>query len=358
MTKHEPGRDARKKLRITPRELEVLSGVLRGDGNKQIACDLGVTEQAIKDHVSSLLDKFHVRNRAALAEAGVRLEFSGEPGVDRSWMRELFLRAKPQVAIARGPEIRYEAANEAFLEAAGHRPIVGRTMREAFPEYDGRGIFEKVERVYATGLPLVEHEAVWLSGPCGGVETRRFDLHVQPLHDDDGNVNGIISSAVDVTDLVEERRRAELVRDELSAVLDEVPSGVIFVDENGRLVKMNAAARRITRNPVDPQVTLNQETLARFRIRYGDGSEPVLADMPLARALRGESSPPQTYIFEIGDPPEPVHVRSSSRTLRDPDGRIRGAVIVVTECLAEPLLVDAAAPKDEREMGALVAEQG
>src|SRR5690348_8432963 len=149
MTKHEPGRDARKKLRITPRELEVLSGVLRGDGNKQIACDLGVSEQAIKDHVSVLLLKFHVPNRAALAEAGVRLEFSGGAGVDRSWMQELFRHAKPQIAIARGPEIRYEAANEAFLEAAGRRPIIGRTMREAFPEYEGQGIFEKIERVFA-----------------------------------------------------------------------------------------------------------------------------------------------------------------------------------------------------------------
>ena len=316
---------------VTPRELEVLSGVLRGDANKQIAATLGITEQAIKDHVSTLLAKFHVPNRAALAEAGTRLEFSGEPGVDRSWMRELFLHAEPQIYIARGPEITFEAANEAFLEATGHRPIIGRTLREAFPEFAGQGVYEKVERVYATARPLVEHEVERLCDRGSGIEARRVDVLVQPLHDDDGRVNGIVSYAVDVTDLVEERRRAELVRGELAALLDEVPSGVVFVDEHGKLVKMNAAARRITRQPVDPDVSLTEETLSQFRIRYGDGSPVVLADMPLARALRGESAPAMTYIFQKGDPPEQITVRSSSRTLRDPDGRIRGALIVFSE---------------------------
>jgi len=144
-------------------------------------------------------------------------------------------------------------------------------------------------------------------------------------------VNGIVSSTVDVTELVEERRRGELVRGELSAVLDEVPSGVVFVDERGKLVKMNAAGRRIARQREDPEVTLGEQSIAKFRIRYGDGRPMVLEDMPLARALRGESGPPENYIFEVGDPPEEVMVTSSSRTLRDPDGRIRGALIVFTE---------------------------
>ena len=318
-------------LRITPRELEVLALVLQGEANKQIAAALGISEQGVKDHVSTLLAKFKVPNRAALAEAGMRLEFSGEPGVDRSWMRELFLRAEPQIFIARGPEIRFEAANEAFAEAAGHRPIIGRTMREAFPEFAGQGLCDKLERVYATGQPLVEHEVERQWDRSSGVETRRVDVIVQPLHDADGAVNGIVSSTVDVTELVEERRRGELVRGELSAVLDEVPSGVVFVDEHGKLVKMNAAGRRIARQRQDPDVTLGEQSIAKFRIRYGDGRPMVLEDMPLARALRGESGPPENYIFEVGDPPEEVMVTSSSRTLRDPDGRIRGALIVFTE---------------------------
>lgn len=36
---------------LTPREMQVLTLVLGGLGNKQIAAELGITEQAIKEHV-------------------------------------------------------------------------------------------------------------------------------------------------------------------------------------------------------------------------------------------------------------------------------------------------------------------
>ena len=318
-------------MNITPRELDVLSRVLRGEANKEIAAALGITEAAIKEHVSTLLDKFDVPNRAALAEAGARLEFSGESGFDRSWMRELFRGARQQIYVVRGPELRYEAANEAYFNAVGQRPIIGRTIREAFPEHEGTGNIETIERVYSTGCGQTLHEVERTIDHGDGLETRIFDITMQPLHDADGKVNGVVSYGLDVTDAVEERRRAELVRDEMDAVLDEVPSGVIFVDERGKLVKMNAAARRITRQPIDPDVTLSAQAIAKFRIRYADGQPIVIDDMPLAKALRGEKTGQTNYVFEVGDPPEAVRVKSSSRTLRDPDGRIRGALIVFTE---------------------------
>jgi hypothetical protein len=51
----------------------------------------------------------------------------------------------------------------------------------------------------------------------------------------------------------------------------------------------------------------------------------------MARALRGESVVEKTYVVVTDDPPREVRIRSSARTLRDPDGRIRGAIGVFTE---------------------------
>jgi len=68
---------------ITPRELQVLALVLRGESNKAIANNLGVSEQAIKEHVSRLMHKLNVPNRAALAEAGSRIELTGGTGLPR-----------------------------------------------------------------------------------------------------------------------------------------------------------------------------------------------------------------------------------------------------------------------------------
>src|SRR4051812_5802599 len=129
--------------RLTQRDRQVLALVLRGLGNKQIAAELAVSEQAIKDHVSLLLVKFDVPNRAALGAAGARLELADAGGLDRASFRELFSAAKPQICVLRGPDLRYEAANEAFIRATGNRPTIGRTMRETFPELAGQGVFER-----------------------------------------------------------------------------------------------------------------------------------------------------------------------------------------------------------------------
>lgn len=51
---------------FTPREREVLSLVMAGLSNKEIAQRLNLTENTVKGYVSKLLDKLGVRNRAGL----------------------------------------------------------------------------------------------------------------------------------------------------------------------------------------------------------------------------------------------------------------------------------------------------
>lgn len=52
--------------RTTPRESEVLALVLLGCTNKDIAQQLGISDYTARDHVSALLKKNQVKNRAQL----------------------------------------------------------------------------------------------------------------------------------------------------------------------------------------------------------------------------------------------------------------------------------------------------
>jgi PAS domain-containing protein len=278
-----------------------------------------------------------VPNRAALAEAGARLEFAGEPGVDRSWMRELFLRAEPLIVIARGPDIRYEAGNRAFAEAIGKRPFVGRTMRETFPELEGQGAFESTERVFATGTPVIEHEIERRWDRGNGIETRLMDIVIQPLHEEDGTVNGIAAFSLDVTEVVGQRQRADMMREELAALLDLVTSGVIVVDQKSRIVKINEAGRRITRRQFDRDSALDEQGPSVFDLHDSVGNAVEPSDTSVARVLRGEEVATREFRFVAGDPPERVTVRTAVRALRDPDGSVRGAMLVLTELGAEPV---------------------
>jgi PAS domain-containing protein len=315
---------------LTTREAEILAFVLRGSSNKAIAKELGLAEQSVKDHVSALLQKFAVPNRAALAEAGGRMALTGGIALDPQWIPQLFREAQPQIGVTRGPEFRLEAVNEAFVRAVGNRPLLGRTVRDAFPELDGQGIIELSERVYATGEPLILHERTSSWDRGHGVEPRTVDLVIQPLRDETGAVNGLVSFAVDVTDMVVQRRRAALMIDGFAAVLDLVPRGVIVVDDQGTIITMNAAARRIsgvsaTAGPLDVQAG---ELFAGWDAG-DDGRGP--GDLPIGRALRGQTTVDAECDFLTGTPNGSVRIRASVRPLHGRDGEVRGAIVEFAE---------------------------
>jgi DNA-binding NarL/FixJ family response regulator len=58
---------------ITPRELEILTLVTRGNANKEIAATLGIAEDTVKQHVSRILQKLNVNDRAQATAEAIRL---------------------------------------------------------------------------------------------------------------------------------------------------------------------------------------------------------------------------------------------------------------------------------------------
>jgi len=57
---------------LTKREFDVLRLISAGKGNPEIAVDLEISEQTVKTHVSSLLEKLQVDNRIQAAVYAVR----------------------------------------------------------------------------------------------------------------------------------------------------------------------------------------------------------------------------------------------------------------------------------------------
>jgi DNA-binding NarL/FixJ family response regulator len=53
--------------RLPPRAAEVARLVCRGRTNKEIARDMGISDQTVKDHVASLCRRFGALNRTELA---------------------------------------------------------------------------------------------------------------------------------------------------------------------------------------------------------------------------------------------------------------------------------------------------
>jgi FixJ family two-component response regulator len=64
---------------LTPRERQVLSQVVRGRLNKQIAADLGTGEKTIKVHRARVMEKMRVRSVAELVQLCAQVGLSIEP---------------------------------------------------------------------------------------------------------------------------------------------------------------------------------------------------------------------------------------------------------------------------------------
>jgi len=65
---------------LTPREREVLSAVMRGKRNKQIADDLGIVEQTVKFHRARIMERMRVHTLAELMHVAIRLGVESQPG--------------------------------------------------------------------------------------------------------------------------------------------------------------------------------------------------------------------------------------------------------------------------------------
>jgi DNA-binding NarL/FixJ family response regulator len=58
--------------RLTERELDVLRLVVAGMRNKEIAAELGISENTTKFHLRNILDKLHAQNRAEVVALAMR----------------------------------------------------------------------------------------------------------------------------------------------------------------------------------------------------------------------------------------------------------------------------------------------
>jgi len=130
--------------------------------------------------------------------------------------RHLLQQMPGFVAVLSGPSHTYAYVNDAYVTISGPRQFVGRTVREVFPELEGQGFYELLDRVYATGDPFT---ASAMPLRLAGEDDERFiDLLYQPIRDDQGMVTGIFVGGFDTT----ERVRIQAYRDALVRLTDRI----------------------------------------------------------------------------------------------------------------------------------------
>ncbi len=158
------------------------------------------------------------------------------------------MQAPALIGIMRGPQYIHEFANSVYQQVMGHRELVGRPLREAVPDLSPE-ILAMFDTLYRTGQPQFAQELlIPIAYAHGRVEERYWSFVLQPHRNREGQMDGVLLVAFEVTDLVLARHEAEASREEaresaqkLQTITDMLPALVAYLDPQERYRFANRA---------------------------------------------------------------------------------------------------------------------
>lgn len=142
-------------------------------------------------------------------------------------MRNMFMQIPAAVAILRGPNHIFESANELYLQLVNKKNIIGKPGREAIPEMVSQGIWDIFDEIYQTGKlhSVNEYPVAVNKNGQGETEIGYFNFVAQPIADSEGINGRIMVHAVDVTDQVLTRKKAEENEERLRMAISSTKLG-------------------------------------------------------------------------------------------------------------------------------------
>ena len=259
------------------------------DGEGRLACiahsTIDVTDLVKQRAVVAATDAKdeHARTEAGMfTRAQTIQQINKALEAERGRLMHLFAHAPGFVYFTTGPQHVIEQANAALHELAGGRELIGKTLREAFPEVQGQGFFEMHDEVYRTGRPrIVRAGRVLLRASADAPIAERYvDLVYQPILNEQGQVLGICGQGFDIT----EGRRAEHELQEASRRKDEFLA-MLAHELRNPLAPIRTAAAVLANGRCDQQTLRRTSEIIERQVRHMTELVDDLLDV--SRVTRG-----------------------------------------------------------------------
>ena len=176
-----------------------------GRGIRLIGVSLDITE---RKQIEAERDRLFEQEQAArrLAET------------ERKRLYDILMQVPAMIGIVSGPEHRVEFANSTYLQLKGRSPdIIGKPLRDIFPDQEGQLDCELLDRVYQTGESCARNEVLVYGdhNRDAALEETFFNFVFPALRDAEGTVQGVLICGIEVTAQVQARRQIEQLLREL-----------------------------------------------------------------------------------------------------------------------------------------------
>lgn len=190
-------------------------------------CYFNFVYQPVKDKAGSTTSVVVVAN-----EVTAQVMAQRSIAEQQKEFRNMVMHSPVAMTVFRGRDLIIEIANETLLNNIWKRKfeeVKGKRLFDIFPELNDQKYKELLYRVFDTGQPHRENEAVaFVNTPDGSMNKYYLDFEYAPLHDINGNVDGIMVTVNDVTERVIARHKIEESEDYFRSMTDSVPV-MIFV---------------------------------------------------------------------------------------------------------------------------------
>jgi PAS domain S-box-containing protein len=236
----------------------------------------------------------------------------------RRQLQQLLTNAPVAIAVLRGLPLVYEMANPAHCALAGKPELVGRIGREVLPELAGQGVWDLLENVVRTGTPFVGKEFPAEVIRDGKLERAYLNFIAEPTRDSSGNIDGLVTIAADVTELVSARMKAEQFAANveqqqkwLETVLDQLPMPFVLIEPGtARVMFANRAADELAGGSF-PLAESEGRHAASFVLTDAAGNSLPADQMPGVRVARGETLRGEEVTWHTSSGVHPVVVHSA-----------------------------------------------
>lgn len=148
------------------------------------------------------------------------------------WLNAFFMQSPAAIAVLEGKDHVFVLANSYYqkLFSRTEDQVLGRTIREVFPELAGQGIYELFDTVFTTGKPYLAHEYAGTVMHNGVPRQGYYDFTIHPIKNTTGEVTDVMVHVFEVTSRVLINKKIQESEERVRKLFMEAPAAIVVFE--------------------------------------------------------------------------------------------------------------------------------